>query len=461
MITSMVIFQVYLICCLKVRMDMFDDHPKEVSQMMPVVYSLIPLPVITACLGVYLDIWLHPQVTYMNTSVGVEEMADMRKLAEDDANAEDTLGDRFLHPTFSQPLATPMVDRRIKHLLPRVYRGRLSISRHPGTVRKGGAQGDFESKFGTSIGNASTLFGSDVLDTDTMMDERDRRDFDGAATPVPFEQYSSGATAINGKGLSRSYSVDSNVSHGDGMEMMRLGSGRRGRGDSASSSQADLLGHAQDVSGRMSDRDMNDTMLWRSNSSVNRFNGAVNGGNGRIAADRDLDPIDLYDGPSNNASIGDMYLAAYSPKSADPRSPAGGGGPAGGPMAMGMSPMQQHQRPAMRPPPPSNASLNAGFSGSMRGAPSPDYFGSGARLPNAPMGVAGPPRPRQGFTGASQQPRPQQMGMGPPRPQQFGTAPPRSQQMGMGPPRPQQFGTAPPRPPQPPPGPQRNIPKWD
>ncbi|KAJ1645708.1 hypothetical protein LPJ64_002725 [Coemansia asiatica] len=422
MITSMVIFQVYLICCLKVRIDMFYDRPEEISQTMPVVYSLIPLPVMTAGLGIYLEIWLHPKVTYMNTTVGADELANMREFAEEDANAEDTLGDRFLHPTFSQQLATPMVDRRIKHLLPRVYRGRLSIGHKPGGTMRKGMHGDVESKFGTSIGNASTVFGSEgPLDTDTMMDARDRRDFDGAVTPVPFEHFSSGATTVNGKGLLRSYSASSDRSYGDNVEMMRLGDGRRDRGDSASSSQADLLGHAQGVSGHasdFSDREMDDMVLTRSNSSVNR----LNSGTARIAHDRDFDPVDLYDDRSNNTSMGEeMYLAAYSPKNAADRvGPMNPINPAN-PM------MMQHQRPAMRPP-PSNVvvSFNDGFSsGSMRANP----YGS-ARPPNnsAPVGMAGLPRPRQGFTGTGQQ----------------------QQQMGMGP-----------RPQPPPAGPQRNIPRWD
>ncbi|KAJ2696809.1 hypothetical protein FB645_006097 [Coemansia sp. IMI 203386] len=465
MITSMVIFQVYLICCLKVRMDMFDDRLQEVARSMPIVYCLIPLPVMTTALGIYLHFWMNPKVNYMNSVVGIEEMADMRKVAEEDANAEDTLGDRFLHPTFSKPLATPMVDRRIKHLLPRVYRGRLSISGPPGgTVRKG-MHGEVDSRFGTSIGNASTLFGSHVMDTDSMVDARDRRDFDGTSTPVPFKHSSSGATTVNGKGLSRSYSVDSNTSHGDDVEMMRLGNMGRGRGDSASSSQADLLGHAQGISGHMADVSDHDMGLTRSTSSVNRFNS----GSSRIAPGRDFDPIDLYDDRSNNTSMGDMYLDAYSPRTADLNSPAGSA-------AMAMTPMQHqnyHQRPAMRPPIASSQSFggsnsNSGFSGSMRGTPSPDYFASGSnRPPNAPAGMAGPPRPRQGFgAGTGQQnnpPRPQQMGSGP-RPQQFNQSQP--QQFGSVRPPPQQQMGPGPRPPlsqpQPPSsGPQRNIPRWD
>ncbi|KAI9506369.1 hypothetical protein BX070DRAFT_187530, partial [Coemansia spiralis] len=124
MIVSMCIYQVYLIVCLRARMSEFTDRPAEVHSSLPIVYTLIPLPVITAAIGIFMHIRLGPKVDYMQHSVEVESFALQKRISDNENAEEETLGDRFLHPIYSQPLTTPMVDKRVRHLLPKVYRGR-------------------------------------------------------------------------------------------------------------------------------------------------------------------------------------------------------------------------------------------------------------------------------------------------------------------------------------------------
>ncbi|KAJ2837176.1 hypothetical protein J3B01_002311 [Coemansia erecta] len=302
MIASMVIFQVYLICCLKVRIDDFTDRPDEMRSSAPVVYTLIPLPLITAAAGIYLHFWLSRRVNYMNS--GDAESFVVHKAANvNSGGVEETLGDRFLHPIFSQPLPTPMVDKRVRHLLPRVYRGRVSM--HGGTVRHKG-QPDMENKqFAPSIANASTVFGSEAMDLDSVMDERDRYDFDGAATPDPFQQQRKvgAVTMVGDRGpsqLARSYSVDSNMTNGDQMEMEAMGSGsKQSHSVRATGSRANLLTNAQPLSVHSPeylDYDGNATMVGRSATGspehvpMNlQMNSQMNS-----QVRETFDPIDLY-----------------------------------------------------------------------------------------------------------------------------------------------------------------------
>ncbi|KAI8324411.1 DUF221-domain-containing protein, partial [Martensiomyces pterosporus] len=123
MIMSMIIFQVYLIGCLKARISEFVDRPGEMKGSQPIVYALVPLPVLTCIAGIALHKWLNPKVNYMEHSVESESF-NAQKTAAEDQSSEESLGDRFLHPMFSQPLTTPVVDKRVRHLLPKVYRGR-------------------------------------------------------------------------------------------------------------------------------------------------------------------------------------------------------------------------------------------------------------------------------------------------------------------------------------------------
>ncbi|KAJ1999085.1 hypothetical protein GGI06_006135, partial [Coemansia sp. S85] len=159
-----------------------------------------------------------------------------------------------------------------------VYRGRTSVvidhDKADEMIKLGG-------NASRTFTNASTLFGSDTLELESVMDERDRRDFDGASTPVPFGRGAgrvavapySGSTARHA--LSRSYSVESNGSgkggRGEMVEMDRLVIGRMA--DSNSGSRANLLGHAQPpvASSPMSDgEDMDDMMMMTSLSQTYR-----------------------------------------------------------------------------------------------------------------------------------------------------------------------------------------------
>ncbi|KAJ2824242.1 hypothetical protein GGI24_003461 [Coemansia furcata] len=286
MIASVVIFQIYLICCLKARIDEFTDHTAQwIDQMSVVVYAIIPLPVITTAFGVWLvHFWVKPRVEYMVHSAESAGF-DAHKAAAEDASAAASLGDRFLHPIFSQPLATPMVDKRVRHLLPKVYRGRTSIlipndkldeSKLAGAYYAGGSAS-------RTFTNASTVFGSDTLDLESVMDERDRRDFDGATTPVPGSGRGAGRIAVApnfgntgstqyAHALSRSYSVESNGSGKGGREMVEMD--HLVIGNNTSTSRANLLGHAQPFmssqSSDVSDQDMDEMMMMTSLSQNHR-----------------------------------------------------------------------------------------------------------------------------------------------------------------------------------------------
>ncbi|KAJ2066519.1 hypothetical protein GGH13_005686 [Coemansia sp. S155-1] len=292
MIASVVIFQIYLVCCLKARIDEFTDHTQDwIKGKLAVVYAVTPLPVVTTLFGIWLvHFWLKPRVEYMVHSAESAGF-DAYKAAAEDASTSATLGDRFLHPIFSQPLTTPMVDKRVRHLLPKVYRGRTSMlitsdkleesKLNNGYIASGSASRTFT--------NASTLFGSDTLDLESVMDERDRRDFDGATTPV--HGRGAGRIAIGpayghsdstqyAHALSRSYSVESNGSgkggRGDMVEMDHLVIGRQGAGvnNVNSMSQANLLGHAQPLmsshSSDVSDQEMDEMMMMTSLSQTHR-----------------------------------------------------------------------------------------------------------------------------------------------------------------------------------------------
>ncbi|KAJ2828210.1 hypothetical protein IWW50_001505 [Coemansia erecta] len=302
MVVSMVIFQVFLIACLKVRVDDFTDDLPGIRRSQIILYMLSPLPVLTAAAGIYMHLWMNRRVNFMNHTVAAEAECIAARKATAVDGAEETLGDRFLHPIFSQPLPTPMVDKRVRHLLPRVYRGR--ISRHGDTIRKKG-QFDSENKlYAASIANSSTVFGSDTMDLESVMDERDRRDFDGAATPVPFQQPRKvGAVAMLGdrgpSRLARSYSVDSNTTNdGNQMEMEVMGAQLQSNTLRATGSRANLLGNAQPLpasghSPEYFDYDGNATVVGRSAS----------GSPEHVPNVRDtFDPIDLYGDIESRAS---------------------------------------------------------------------------------------------------------------------------------------------------------------
>ncbi|KAJ2805786.1 hypothetical protein H4R20_001953 [Coemansia guatemalensis] len=308
MIVSMVIFQVYLIGCLKVRIDDFIDRPDEMRSSWPIVYTLIPLPVITAAAGIWLHLWLNPHVNYMKHTADVEAF-EARKAAGSETGVEETLGDRFLHPIFSQPLPTPMVDKRLRHLLPKVYRGRSStmLDGKRGQMAFAG-----EGKVAPSIGNASTVFGSDTMDLESVMDERDRRDFDGTATPVPF-LHSRTAAANGERGLNghvRNYSLDSNTTNGDVVEMANMGIHPHDPSTvHKSDSRANLLYNAQPISSQsqeFGDYDGNATVVGRSTSGSPEANGMMmapaNGAQGSLSIAGSFDAVALYGDPESRAA---------------------------------------------------------------------------------------------------------------------------------------------------------------
>ncbi|KAJ2784859.1 hypothetical protein H4R18_000893 [Coemansia javaensis] len=269
MFISMVIFQVYLVGCLQVRISNFTDRPLEMRDITPVVYALCPLPVITAIVGIWLHFWMGPRVNYMARTPDAERYA----AKEGEARFEETLGDRFLHPTFSQPLPTPMVDKRVRHLLPRIYRGRTSVLADAAAAQQKAGLDAAPVHYAPSISGASTVYGSDTMDLESVMDERDRRDFDGAASPIPFRYRAAGTAGAAGafrrgpSALSRRNSVDSSVASSDIMEMDAMGGASKLQ---PSGSRANLLGHAQSPSiahsPEYADYDGNATVVGRSAS---------------------------------------------------------------------------------------------------------------------------------------------------------------------------------------------------
>ncbi|KAJ2694390.1 hypothetical protein H4R19_005919 [Coemansia spiralis] len=269
MFISMVIFQVYMIGCLRVRISNFVDHPDQIDKAMPVVYLLCPVPLITSVVGIGLHFWMGPKVDYMQSIPDADRYAAAK---EGEARFEETLGDRFLHPIFSQPLPTPMVDKRVRRLLPQVYRGRTSVLADPEAVAKG--QFDVAPvRYAQSIATASTVCGSDMMDLESVMDERDQRDFDGAASPTP-QRYQAAGTAgafrRGPSGLTRRYSTSSSATSSDAVEMAAMGMAKDGTLQ-ASSSRANLLGYAQPPASHansmeMGDYDGNATMVGRSAS---------------------------------------------------------------------------------------------------------------------------------------------------------------------------------------------------
>ncbi|KAJ2860076.1 hypothetical protein GGH94_005736 [Coemansia aciculifera] len=291
MIASVVIFQIYLVCCLKARIDEFTDHTQDwINGKHSVVYAVTPLPVITTAFGIWLvHFWVKPRVEYMAHSAESAGF-DAYKDAAEDASASATLGDRFLHPIFSQPLTTPMVDKRVRHLLPKVYRGRTSVLIPSDKPEESKLNSSYYASGSASrtFTNASTVFGSDTLDLESVMDERDRRDFDGATTPVHGRgagriaalapAYGHSESTQYAHALSRSYSVESNGSgkggRGNMVEMDHLVIGQRQGGGINSMSQANLLGHAQppmsSQSSDVSDQEMDDMMMMTSLSQTYR-----------------------------------------------------------------------------------------------------------------------------------------------------------------------------------------------
>ncbi|KAJ2763324.1 hypothetical protein H4S06_000154 [Coemansia sp. BCRC 34490] len=307
MIVSMIFFQVYLCGCLRARMSEFTDRPTEIHNSLPIVYAVIPLPVITMAAGIYLHFWLKRRVDYTNQSVESDSFEQQQKRISD-GTAEETLGDRFLHPIFSQPLTTPTVDKRVRHLLPKVYRGRTSVSMSGPGKTVGGIMADsYEHRMvAGSIANASTVYGSETMELESVMDDRDRHDFDGTATPDPFSKRPMAG------GLSRGLSVDSNVSGADTMEMRPMGRQYRREG---SGSQVNLL--AKEVhNGSSASISDNEEMMMVSMSNVSLDRNGNGGGrrNGPDAMDY------RHHNPSGQNNSGEVAMLT---QSRSPRQPGG------------------------------------------------------------------------------------------------------------------------------------------
>ncbi|KAJ1952891.1 hypothetical protein EC988_003310, partial [Linderina pennispora] len=432
MIVSLVIFQVYLIGCIKVRISEFIDRPIEMARAQYIVYALIPLPVLTCIAGYMMMKKTNPQVQYMQHTPETEGFNMQRSMAED---AKESLGDRFLHPMFSQQLTTPVVDRRVRHLLPKVYRGRTSLFVDPNGPPP--TQDSIETKFsgGTLTSNPSFVSGGNTLEAQSMMDARDRRDFDGASTAMGM--YSSGPG-------SRRYSTDSNTTNGEMVELLSMGNQGRNATLSPSDSRANLLGNAQPIS------------LSRSPSPPSANGSSLSFGNlddldKPHNMNRDtFDPIDLYGGGDSSANekghIGMLQQQQPPMPYANMAPPRYG---------------QPGPRPNMMwPGPPGSPNTRPGPPGSRPNMMRPGPHGPpGARPMMRPRPQI---RPNYGPSQNNHSPPPSSFNQRPPRPQV------RPGPM-MRPPPQQQFQhtqqqfqhTQQPRPGPPPPSQNRNVPRWD
>ncbi|KAJ1917517.1 hypothetical protein H4219_003150 [Mycoemilia scoparia] len=116
MFVALIFFQVYLLVGLKTRLDDF-------GSLVPIyTYTMIPLPAATLAFGIWLNFWARPKIQYMDATIENETQPSII----DKLNESETVGDRFIHPIFSQKLATPLVHHSVRHLLPQVYSGRIS-----------------------------------------------------------------------------------------------------------------------------------------------------------------------------------------------------------------------------------------------------------------------------------------------------------------------------------------------
>ncbi|RKP39464.1 hypothetical protein BJ085DRAFT_18623, partial [Dimargaris cristalligena] len=109
---TMILFQIFVLLSLRFRIAQF----KALGYMNQWALC-IPLPILTLLIAVAHWFWLEPRMRYMQGPPTDDRFNDMTK--------ENTnLGDRFLHHLFRESTTTPMVDKKVKHLLGKVYQGR-------------------------------------------------------------------------------------------------------------------------------------------------------------------------------------------------------------------------------------------------------------------------------------------------------------------------------------------------
>ncbi|ORX66709.1 hypothetical protein DL89DRAFT_259839 [Linderina pennispora] len=208
--------------------------------------------------------------------------ADMHHWLHDDEENQPAGPVHAAHPrdreasTCSGQLTTPVVDRRVRHLLSKVYRGRTSLFVDPNGPPP--TQDSIETKFsgGTLTSNPSFISGGNTLEAQSMMDARDRRDFDGASTAMGM--YSSGPGSR------------------EMVELLSMGNQGHNAALSPSDSRANLLGNAQPIS------------LSRSPSPPSANGSSLSFGNlDDLDKPHDMnrdtfDPIDLYGGGDSSTN---------------------------------------------------------------------------------------------------------------------------------------------------------------
>ncbi|KAJ1679939.1 hypothetical protein EV182_001013 [Spiromyces aspiralis] len=120
MFVALFLFQLYQLTSLKVRLDDFTwFRPQNVY-----AYALVSLPVLTLAVAVWINLWSRKKFKYMEATAQNESYPSII----DKLDKQGSIGDRFIHPIFSQRLITPLVDKRVRHLLPQVYRGRIDLN---------------------------------------------------------------------------------------------------------------------------------------------------------------------------------------------------------------------------------------------------------------------------------------------------------------------------------------------
>ncbi|KAJ1917580.1 hypothetical protein IWQ60_007736, partial [Tieghemiomyces parasiticus] len=115
MFVTIIMFQLFVLLSVRFRIADFDALG-YMNQ-----WSLcIPLPILTLIIAIAHYFWLEPRMRYMSGPPADDRFGDLAK-------ENHRLLDRFLQQLFRDAETTPMVDKKVRHLLQRVYQTRQSM----------------------------------------------------------------------------------------------------------------------------------------------------------------------------------------------------------------------------------------------------------------------------------------------------------------------------------------------
>ncbi|KAJ1969952.1 hypothetical protein IWQ62_000293 [Dispira parvispora] len=112
---AMILFQLFVLLFLRLRIQEFN----ALSYMNQWVLA-IPLPIITLLIAIGHWFWMRSRIRYMNHEISDGRFVDCTK-------ENQYIWDRYLRPLIKEAETTPVVDQKVKHLLPLVYQGRQSV----------------------------------------------------------------------------------------------------------------------------------------------------------------------------------------------------------------------------------------------------------------------------------------------------------------------------------------------